>query len=232
MKDMYKGVKAFQVSPVDPDPYNRLRKEYDNYFGEVRRERDGWRSVAFICIVMAAASNLGWLYAASLPKAVPHVIEIAPWGEAKYVGNIGDTGQKINIPEKAKIYALRKVIEQIRSIPVDRAVFTNNLEEAYQLLPSKTAAIITKELKDEDVFKLFGTVRREVQIQSVINVTGNAWQIDWIEVVYDISSANVLEKRRMRAIITIAQGEPGQSVKTANPLGIYLDSYQRQMLEG
>lgn len=230
--DQYKGAKVYQPEGKNTTPFNDLLKEYDDYMGERTKERNKWRSVAFMLIAIIAAQGLGWVYAISLPKVKLHVIEIAPWGEAKNVGAIGETGTKINIPDKAKIYAMRRVIEQTRSIPLDQAVLVKNLEQAYQLLTSKTAAIMTEQLQGENIYKLFGSLRREVFIESIINVTGNAWQIDWVEKDYSLVDAKEIATRRTRAIVTLVQGEPGTSVTTANPLGIYIDSYQKQVLGG
>jgi type IV secretory pathway TrbF-like protein len=91
--------------------------------------------------------------------------------------------------------------------------------------------VMKRILRDANPFDLVGKVRRSVEIESVIKITGNSqsalstYQIDWTESTTEIAGgANAPRNRRMRALVTIKLIPPDNTFIKVNPLGIFIEN--------
>jgi type IV secretion system protein VirB5 len=230
-KMKYKGSLSYPNEGTNDTPFNNNLKEFDEFIGESRRRERSWRRATFVLLSFLIASALGWLYVSSLSRAIPYVIEVQPWGESKYVGNVGqaETGG-ISVSDASWRYYLRKFIEYTRQISPDRQVTLSNLGEAYAMVTQTGSGVLTNMLKNEDAFSKIGSDHREVRLETLIKVTSKSWQADWVEVVSDASGEEKSAVRK-RGIYTVLQGQPDQRQIKSNPLGIFVDSFQIQDVE-
>src|SRR5271157_2113223 len=90
-KMRYKASLSYPNEGTNDTPFNNNLKEFDEFIGEARKRERSWRRATFVLLSFLIASVLAWLYVSTLPKAVPYVIEVQPWGESKYLGNRGRT---------------------------------------------------------------------------------------------------------------------------------------------
>lgn len=90
--------------------------------------------------------------------------------------------------------------------------------------------MLTALIKAEDAFAKVGGNRREIRLETLIRVTAKSWQADWVESVTS-ASGEELSAVRKRGIYTVLQGEPDEKQIRANPLGIFVDSFQIQDVE-
>ena len=230
-KMKYKSSLSYPNEGTNATPFNNNLKEFDEFIGESRKREKAWRRVALVLLSFLSISVLGWLYVSSLPKAVPYVIEVQPWGESKYLGNIGqaETGGII-ISDASWRYYLRKFIEYTRQISPDRQVTLSNLGEAYAMVTQTCSGVLTNMLKSEDAFAKIGADHREVKLETLIKVTSKSWQADWLEVVSDATGEEKSSIRK-RGIYTVLQGQSDERQIKSNPLGIFVDSFQIQDVE-
>ena len=127
-KMKYRSSLSYPSEGTNDTPFNDNLKEFDEFIGESRKRERAWRRVAFGLLAFLLASALGWFYLSKLPKAIPYVIEVQPWGESRYLGNVGQAeGAGISIPDASWRYYLRKFIEYTRQISPDRQVTLSNL---------------------------------------------------------------------------------------------------------
>ena len=227
----YKGSLSYPNEGTNETPFNQNLKQFDEFIGESRKRERSWRRVSFALLFFLGLSALVWLYVSTLPKAIPYVIEVQPWGESKYVGNASQAlGGAINISDASWRYYLRKFIEYTRGISPDREVTLANLGEAYAMVTQTGAGVLTNMLKSEDAFSKIGGNHREVRLQTLIKVSAKSWQADWVEVVSDASGEEKSSLRK-RGIYTVMQGTPDERQIKSNPLGIFVDSFQIQDVE-
>ena len=195
----------------------------DFYMAEKKR--------ADFCLHLFVFGSLGlfavalglFFYAVSLQRTVPILINVMPSGEAAYLGEVRQTGQ-IQIPEAAIFYQVRKFISNIRSISVDPYVLNNNILECYAMVTSNYDPILTRMLRANSPFPLVGKIRRTVEIESTLRITGYSYQVDWAESSVEPGGSPVV--RKMRGLVTLTFIEPDASkdwIKT-NPLGIFIDA--------
>ena len=231
-KMKYRSSLSYPNEGTNDTPFNSNLKEFDEFIGESRRRERAWRRVTFVLLAFLLVSVLGWLYVSSLPKAVPYVVEVQPWGESKYVGGAEQAqGGAINISDASWRYYLRKFIEYTRQISPDRQVTLSNLSEAYAMVTQTGSGVLTNMIKSEDAFAKIGGNHREVNLETLIKVTGQSWQADWVEVVLD-AAGEQRSSTRKRGIYTVLQGQPDERQLKSNPLGIFVNSFQIQDIEG
>lgn len=226
-----KSAVTYAFTGSNATPFNKNLKEFDDFIGETEKEKKAWKRVALALIVLVIASPIGWLYFASMQKAIPYVIEVQPWGESKYMGAIGQAeGSGIQITDASWRYYIRKFIEYTRNISPDRQVTMNGLNEAYQMVTKAGAGILSSALTSEGAFAKIGQNHREAKLETLIKITSKSWQADWIEVVIDAGGQEQSSVRK-RGIYTVVQGEPDEKQIKSNPLGIFVDSFQIQDVE-
>ena len=230
-KMKYRSSLSYPNEGTNDTPFNNNLKEFDEFIGESRKRERAWRGVTFVLLAFLIVSALGWLYVSTLPRAVPYVIEVQPWGESKYMGNVGHAETAgITISDASWRYYLRKFIEYTRQISPDRQVTLSNLGEAYAMVTQTGSGVLTNMLKSEDAFSKIGADHREVRLETLIKVTAKSWQADWVEIVSDASGEEKSAVRK-RGIYTVLQGQPDERQIKSNPLGIFVDSFQIQDVE-
>ena len=206
--------------------------EYDRIVGEQCKENKTWRRIAVLGICAFFASLVVLVYALNMPKTVPLVVTVSDWGEAKYVGDISKysyTG--IHVPEIAIQYQLRKFIINLYTIPADATVLKANYKDCYSALTRTSSDKLSKMLQETNPFKDFGSINRTVEIESVLALSQNSYQVDYF-VTTERRDASESKKERMRAVMTTKMMEPPKEDQVLNPLGIYITNWDVTTIEG
>ncbi len=165
------------------------------------------------------------VYAINLPKTVPLVITVSDWGESKYVGDITRYSYaNIRVPEIAIHYQLRKFVTNIHTITSDADVMRQNLRECYAALTPTSADKLTRILKQDNPLQNYGSMKRQVVIESVLRLSDSSYQIDFIETDLRLDGY-VTSRTRCRAVCNTALLEPAAEDLIMNPLGIYITDF-------
>lgn len=217
--------KKFVPGTGPKTPYDEAIKKFAERTGTVQKERDSWRMVALSCLLMLLASIAGWYYVSTLPKAVPHVIQVSDWGEAKYVGPIGSNQYSIERSEASINYYIKHWMKNIRSVSIDNYINAQNLEIAYNFITENAANLLTQDLLENNPIKRSLFELRRIFFESVIKVTKDSWQVDWIEKLYT-PEGKENGKKRYRGILTLYLTNPTSEQMKKNSLGIFIDSYE------
>jgi type IV secretory pathway TrbF-like protein len=209
--------------PLDT-PYLRARQEWDSRMGSAVVQAKNWRLATFASLGAVLLSTGGMIYLGSLPKAVPHIIEVDRLGAATYHGPVG---QSDYVPTEAVItYHLRRFIEDTREISSDLAVLKKNWLDAYLLLTPRGGNMLSAFVQkpENDPFRRAQDERVTIEILSVVRAAGDTWQLDWRESSWDKGGSPLGEPVIWRAMLRTALATP----KTAeamqkNPIGLYID---------
>jgi type IV secretion system protein VirB5 len=209
--------------PLDT-PYLRARQEWDSRMGSAVVQAKNWRLATFASLGAVLLSTGGVIYLGSLPKAVPHIIEVDRLGAATYHGPVG---QSDYVPTEAVItYHLRRFIEDTREISSDLAVLKKNWLDAYLLLTPRGGNMLSAFVQkpENDPFRRAQDERVTIEILSVVRAAGDTWQIDWRESSWDKGGSPLGEPVIWRAMLRTVVATP----KTAeamqkNPIGLYID---------
>ena len=196
-----------------------------------RKNETKLKLIAIVSLIGFILSICGLLWAANLPKTVPVLVTLSDFGEAKYLGEVNKINYSgIQVPEIAIEYQIRKFVTNKYTVPADMSVMKNNLIDCYSSLTRESASKMNSEIKEHNPLENVDTIRRRVDIESVLSLSKNSYQIDFTTTQSNPFNANVVTSR-MRGVVTIKMLEPSSDDKLLNPLGIYISSYDFTQLK-
>jgi type IV secretion system protein VirB5 len=210
---------------------NPFREGQDKAFADIlldkTRECHFWRLITGGMVILVAANVLFNIFTLKQQKTVPVLINGMPSGEAQYLGEVRQQGA-VQVPEGAIQFQVRTFITKLRSVSTDAQVVFNNIEDCYAMVTSSYEPVMTRSLRSASPFDLVGKTRRSVEVESIIKITGNSWQIDWYETMIESSTSR--KTARMRALITVRLLAVSDAAIKKNPLGIYIENCEMTQL--
>jgi type IV secretion system protein VirB5 len=207
--------------PVD-SPFMKQEKVYGNLLENERKSKKRWQLTAFISQGFVFICICIFWYVSMLPRNVPLIVTVAPWGEAEYRGEAaGAAYQNSQIPEIAIQYQVREFVTEFRGISSDSEILYQNITRCYARVTEPCNRKMTAALREEDPFSLVGKIKRVITVESVLRLSTQTWQVDWIESTSGTSTGT----KRMRGVFTVELLNVSAKQRALNPLGIYIDDY-------
>jgi len=209
---------------------NPFTEGQDKAYGELLQDKINemkwWRNIIGVGVLFLSLLNLILFFStASRQRTVPVLINVMPNGETQYLGEVRQ-GQ-VQVPEVAIVFQVRRFITNLRAVSTDGQVLYTNMNEIYAMVTSNYEPVLTGMLRANNPFDLVGRQRRSAEIESIIRITQDTYQVDWADVI--LEGAN-RRSTRMRALVTVKLlPTTDQSVRT-NPLGIYIDNMEMTQL--
>jgi type IV secretion system protein VirB5 len=119
-------------------------------------------------------------------------------------------------------WLLSRFITQVRSIPADSFVLSQNFLDAYHYATDNGAVALNEYARDEDPYtRMIGNARVEVAVSSVTRASGDSFRIAWIERHY--TQGAPAESQRWNAFLTVLVTTPSDATREKmNPFGIYV----------
>jgi len=146
-----------------------------------------------------------------------------PSGESQYLGEVRQTGS-IQVPEASIHYQIRTFITNYRTVSTDYQIVYSNIDDCFFMTTQSFTPIFRQNLLDDSPFALVGKIRRTVEIESILLITGRSYNVNWTESSYDTSANHSTVK--MRAVVTIRLVTPTDITIKRNPLGIYIENLE------
>ena len=206
-----------------PNPFRGGDRAYADILADKMIETRRWRFVGASSLVLFAVSLCLYWNSINRQQIIPVLINVMPSGEASYLGEVRQSGA-LQVPDSAILFQVRTFIANLRSISTDYQVVYNNIDQCYQMVTSTYAPVMTRMLRDNSPFDQVGRIRRTIEIESILNVTGRSYQVDWIESVIDSTSNR--RTSRIRALVTVRLIPPTDETIKRNPLGIYIENFE------
>jgi type IV secretion system protein VirB5 len=210
---VYKPVDLGNPFSTDSDKaYSDLLQDY---VGQIK----WWRMIGVASLVLFAISLMLFNASVRQQKTVPVLVNVMPSGEAQYLGEVRQ-GQ-VQVPEAAVVFQVRTFITKLRSVSSDYQVVYVNIDDCYAMITSNYEPAMTRTLRASSPFDLVGKIRRSLEIESIIKITAETYQVDWIETSLEGSSRR---NARMRALVSVKLLAASDATIVRNPLGIYIDN--------
>ena len=211
--------------PLDiPNPFREGQdKAYADILQDKMREARLWRVSAFVNCFLFVVALILFFFSVNQQKTVPVLVNVMPSGESQYLGEVRQSGA-IQVPDAAVQFQIRHFVSNLRSVSTDYQVVYNNIDECFAMVTSNYSPILRRMLLDASPFDLVGSIRRTIEIESVLHITGRSYQVNWTETVVEISSGP--KSSKMRAVITIRLITPTDATIKRNPLGIYIENFE------
>jgi type IV secretion system protein VirB5 len=126
-------------------------------------------------------------------------------------------------------WLLTRFITQVRSIPSDSFVLSQNFLDAYHYVADRGAIVLNEYARDNDPYaQMSGNARIEVEVSSVARTSDDGFRVAWIERHY---AENALaESQRWNAFLTVRVTTPSDETRDkTNPFGIYVHAIDWSM---
>jgi type IV secretion system protein VirB5 len=196
---------------------------YADILQHVVKESLLWRRLTLIHVLLFIVSLILFFTAINQQKTVPVLVNVMPSGESQYLGEVRQNGS-IQVPEAAIHFQIRTFVSNIRSVSTDYQVVYNSIDDCFSMVTSGYTPVMRQMLLNNSPFELVGKIRRTVEFESVLNVTGHSYQVNWNETVIESSSSP--KRAKYRAVITVRLINPSDSTIKRNPLGIYIENFE------
>lgn len=205
--------------------YLKARQEWDSLYGTARHQAMNWRYMSFFLAGLLLLSLMVMAYLGTLPKQAIHVIEVDKLGKSVYVGKAGTPGAQYRATEAAKIYHLKRFIEDVRSLPSDPVVVKRQWEDAYKLVTQSGGNILTTYARSHVPTERIKKVRVAIEGLTLIPISDHSWSAEWREITWN-TKGEKLSTKKWKGIFNLVFQEPtNQKQREANPIGLYVDSF-------
>jgi type IV secretion system protein VirB5 len=195
--------KSTTYKPGDiPNPFQEGQdRAYADILLDKMKETRWWRTFVGIgSLTLFAIALALFAYALSRQTTIPVLVNVMPSGETTYLGEVRQSGE-LQVPEAAILFQIKKFVTNLRSISIDSQVLYNNINECYAMITASYEPIMTRMLRSNSPFDLVGRVRKTIVIESALRITGNSYQVDWIET--SVEPGGTPLNRKMRGLITV-----------------------------
>eukprot|EP00919_Chromeraceae_sp_WS-2016_P027339 GHVR01064930.1.p1 GENE.GHVR01064930.1~~GHVR01064930.1.p1 ORF type:complete len:221 (-),score=27.34 GHVR01064930.1:81-743(-) len=210
---------------MPPDnPYLAARLEWNERYGGFVRAADSWRMVAVTSLVMALIGTGYALFQSTQVKLVPYIVEVDRLGTPAMAG----------FPEQIE-YADPRVVRSMlggfvaafKSITPDAVVQKQYIDRTYALLRTTDPSTekVNAWFRGANPFERARTVTVSIEINNVVALSNQSYQIDWTEFERD-RQGKELATRRFRGIATVTLSPPlDEATIRLNPIGLYIRDF-------
>ena len=213
------------------NPYLASRRAWNAHVGALAASRRIWQMVGLIALLIVLACVGGLIHIGSQSKWVPYVVEVDKLGQPLAV-NVADHASEAD-PRVVRS-VLAGFISDLRTVTPDAALQRKAILRVYALLNTDAAA--AQKTNDwfngagnVNPFKRAATETVSVQIDAILPQSGDSWQVDWVESVYDRSGKLISGPTRMRAVVNVQlSNQPSDASEQQlrdNPLGIFITDF-------
>ena len=228
------GAGSDKTGDQAPNPYLDARRTWNSHVDRAYAAQHTWQLLCVVCLLTALAAVGGMIYIGSKSKFVPYVIEVNKLGEAVSVGPA-----QVAAPTDPRVVraSLGSFIASARLVTPDVTLQREAIFRVYAMLHTKDPAAQQMNewyngSKDSSPFVRASKVTVTTDINSVLPISGNAWQVDWQESTRDRTGALVGQPVHMRAMLTVYLKPVSVTADAAaiqrNPLGIYVNNFTWQ----
>lgn len=213
-------------------PYRKACQEWDLRMGSAVVQARNWRLATFSALGLVLVSLAGVIYLGAQPKAVPHIVQIDRIGAPTYLGPIGQSLREYKPSDASLKYHLRRFITATRSVSSDPAVMKQSWVDAYALITQSAANQLNGYAREADPFKRAAEQRVSVDVASIVQLSADTWQADWIEKTWDKTgneSGSAVWRGTFRVILRSPETEEQLA---ANPIGLFIDEFHWSKVQG
>jgi len=212
-------MQRYGLTPEPETPYQRAGQLWDDRIGSARVQARNWRLIAFGSLGLATILAGGMLWQAGQSRVVPYVVQVDKFGAVQAVG----PAIQNYVPTDAEIaWYLARFVTDVRSLSSDPVVVRKNWLEAYDYATDHGAVFLNQFAQANDPFKAVGQKTVSVQVTSVVRVSGNSFQVKWIEQTFDHDT--LAKTEHWTAILSTVTKQPTTAeVLKKDPLGLYVN---------
>ena len=208
---------------TEQNPYLAARREWDERYGDQITRARNWRSIAFVCALIALVEAGGLIWQQSRARVVPFVAVLDNLGRP-LVSGLGD--QTTTADERLKKATLFEWVEWLRSVTTDGVAQRKAIDRVYSHIANNSPAqtFVSDFYRRNQPFTRAQNETVNVEIRSGFPTSDRTFEIEWMETTRDLYGA-VKSTDHWKGSFTIALNPPSdERMARVNPLGLYVVS--------
>jgi len=203
------------------NPYIAARREWDERYGDLVTRARNWRTVAFLCALIALVASGGIVWLSTKSRVVPFVVAIDHLGRPLASGIADETSAT---DDRLKRASVLNWLENVRTVTTDGIAQRKAIDHVYAQIAngSHAQAFISDYYRSDPPQKRAETETVAVEVNTVLPTSDRTYEVDWIETSRDLYGT-VKSTDRWKGSFTIALDPPtDERLARINPLGIYI----------
>lgn len=205
--------------------YRKARQEWDRRMGTAVLQARNWRLATLLALGVVLVAVVGIIYLGAQPKAIPHIVQVDRMGAPTYLGPVGQSLREYKPSDASLKYHLRRFISSTRSISSDPAVMKRNWIDAYTLITQNAANHLNAYAQETDPFKRREQERITVDVASIVQLSADTWQADWIEKAWDKAGSEIGSSVWRGTFRVIVRTPESEEQLASNPIGLFIDEF-------
>jgi type IV secretion system protein VirB5 len=208
--------------PIENDsPFARARQEWDDRMGSCLVRARNWRAMAFATTALAMVLGVSLTLLAFQNRFEVVFVPVDEFGKP---GRLQHLDKQYHVQDGWVAYAVRQLVEQVRSIPTDPVVLRENWDRAYKFLAGDAVTRMSEYGSSLEALRSGPTKARSVEVSNVLKQSDTTLQVSWVERTYRDGSLEATA--RYTGLFTYTLRQPSSEQEAFdNPLGVLVTDF-------
>jgi type IV secretion system protein VirB5 len=209
------------------NPYVQAHREWDERYADLVLGKRNWQIAAggLLAISLILASGIVWL--ASRSRYVPYIVEVDKLGYALTVPQRLTPTSVPDVTGRIERYELAAFIRNARGVSSDPQAEQQMLNSLLAHARGAADRFLDSYYHTDDFahnpFKLAERLTDSVQIDSILSVSPQSYQVRWTEVQHDLNGVVIGAPTHWEAELQTQVIPPSSDASIiSNPLGFYI----------
>jgi type IV secretion system protein TrbF len=204
----------------ESNPYVEARREWNDRYLELVRERRRWQTAAAAGLVLSLILAAGLVRASLQQKTVPYIVEVDSLGAALAIKPAEAGGRPGD--ERVVRYQLAAFIRGARQVIRDRIAMKRGLEQVYAYARGAARTYLDEHYRANNPFEVAKTYAVMPTVTSLLRLSPTSWELRWTEEQRGLDGL-LLGKSHWEGVVTTELVPPtSEGALQVNPLGLYV----------
>jgi type IV secretion system protein VirB5 len=206
------------VSEAD-SPFLRARLEWNDRFYGLARGKRNWQIVASALLLVNFTLAVGLTWLSTQSRITRFIVEVDLLGQAVAFG----PAEKLRKTDERMLrYELGMYVRDVRTVLFDSEAQKELLTRAYAHTRGSAVAFLNDHFTRSNPFEVAARQRIDVEVRSILQLSDNTWQIQWLEKPRSLDGRND-EPQVWQAVFSVEVDPPETTdAVLINPLGLYI----------
>jgi type IV secretion system protein VirB5 len=208
---------------LDSDPFLAGRTEAAERYGHLSRNAAQWRRISLVMLLCCAACVMAVIVTANKITVVPYIVQVDGHGYEIAVEPVAPS----KVDARLMIAHVARYVWSMKTVFADPEAQLHLMNFVYSTTPANTPAQKKyQEYYAENNPVIVGeTETVQVTINSVLSLSPDTWQAEWMEERYTTTGEKT-GRKSYRGIFTTAVATPRAMREVLlNPLGIFITDF-------
>jgi type IV secretory pathway TrbF-like protein len=208
------------VAVSDSSPYVEARREWNDRYLDLVRERRLWQLVAGVEVVVLLVVGIGFVWLSVQHKIVPYVVEVDSLGVALAIRRADPSGHPTD--DRIVRYQLAAFIRGARQVMTDRVAMKRALEQVYAYARGSARTYLDDHYREHNPFEIAKTFVVVPTVTSLLRLSPTSWQVRWTEEQRGLDGLLLGKSQWEGVLATEVRPPSSEDAVQVNPLGLYV----------